>query len=379
MKKMPLTPEEKRVILATKAAKDARRLERVSKGLQITAQDRYDLNPIVVWKNVVESRIPIWHVLEEVYLDAISSVTKCDLKNKQSIEETLRDLNRISSIIWNSSADERKKHSLLENAVQLQSNSQVPPSEQLQSMMDVAQQPIPRPTQSRIDEIMGFYSSEKERFEQYLKVFCENEERAVPTDFVVLLDMIFPQPHLSLMQKKLLLCTIVKLLTGRLTLVEPTCDTARTVRDYVEMQLKNNRNIDGARAVLAKNCAESTAGCLDCKGIQARNVILHHTYMNPKACGKMLHSLLSGHGTALKAFEMYCEYWFGKEERSKQLVELLFEKHMVNIDSIMQKVGFSEEQRTEIVRLMLQKLDMTMEGVDSHISAFLANPTVLFP
>lgn len=377
MKKSPLTPEEKREILARKAEKAARRFELVSKGYQITEQERYDINPIVVWKDVVESRKPMWDVLEEVFQEANSSVRKCDLTKKGNIEETLRDLSRISSIIWNSIADERKKQSLLENAVQLQSNSQVPPSEQLQSMMDVAQQPIPRPTQSRIDEIMGFYSSEKERFEQYLKVFCENEERAVPTDFVVLLDMIFPQPHLSLMQKKLLLCTIVKLLTGRLTLVEPTCDTARTVREYVEMQLRLRHNIDGPTAVRAKHCAEST-GCLDCMGVQARNVILHHTNMNVEACRKMLHSLLSGHGTALKAFEMYCEYWFGKEERSKQLVELLFEKHMVNIDSIMQKVGFSEEQRTEIVRLMLQKLDMTIEGVDSHISAFLANPTV-FP
>jgi hypothetical protein len=253
----------------------------------------------------------------------------------------------------------------------------VPPSKELQSLMDVAQQPIPRPEQARISEIMGFYSSEKERLEQHLKVLCENEERAISTDFVVLLDSIFPQPHLSRMQKMLLLCTIVKLLTGRLTLVESTCDTARAVSDHVEMQLKNNRNIDGPTAVRAKRCAESTS-CLDCMGVQARSVILHHTYMNPEACRKMLHSLLSGHGTALKAFEMYCEYWFGKEERSKQLVELLFKKYVVDIDCIVQKVGFSDEQRTEIVRLMLQKLDMTMEDVDSRISAFLANP-IVFP
>jgi hypothetical protein len=378
---MPLTLEQKERILAqkaaTKAAKAARRFELVSKGFQITEQERYDINPIVVWNDVSKSRKPMWDVLEEVFQEANSSVTTCDWKNKQSLKAALGDLHRINSIIETSSADERKKQYLLQEAVRLQSDSQVPPSEQLQSMMDVAQQPIPRPTQSRIDEIMGFYSSEKERLEQHLKVLCENEDRAIQTDFVVLLDSIFPQPHLSRMQKMLLLCTIVKLLTGRLTLVESTCDTARAVSDHVEMQLKNNRNIDGPTAVLAKRCAEST-GCLDCTGVQARNVILHHTCMNPEACRKMLHSLLSGHGTALKAFEMYCEYWFGKEERNKQLLELLFKKYVVDIDCIVQKVGFSDEQRTEIVRLMLQKLDMTMEDVDSRISAFLANP-IVFP
>jgi hypothetical protein len=225
---------------------------------------------------------------------------------------------------------------------------------------------------------MGFYSSEKERLKQHLEVLCENEDRAIQADFVELLENIFPQSHMSLKQRILLLCTIVKILTGRLTLVEPICDTARRVRDHVEMQLKNKRNIDGSIAVQAKNCAEST-GCLDCIGAQARNVILHHSDMTVEACRKMLHSLLTGHKSALKAFEMYCEYWCGeKNMRNKKLVELLFEKHMVRINHIVQKVGFSDEQRTEIVRLMLQKLGMTIEYVDSHISAFLADPTV-FP
>jgi hypothetical protein len=379
---MPLTPEEKKEILdrkaATKAAKDARRVERKENEVPKTEQELYDSNPIPYWSTVIESKNPIWDALEGVFQDAISSVTECDPTKKVDIEESLRELGQIRFVIESAENDERKKKNLLEKAVHLQSNSQVPPSKELQSLMVVAQQPIPRPEQARISEIRGFYISEKERLEQNLKVICENEERTIPLDFVEILDRIFLQSHMSLEQRKLLQCTIFKILTGKLTLVEPTCGTAQTVYDHVERQLEKNRNIDGAIAVCAKHCAEST-GCLDCMGAQARNVILHHTYMKVEACRKMLHSLLSGHKTALKAFEMYCEYWFGKENmRNKQLVELLFEKHIVRINHIVQKVGFSDEQRTEIVRLMLQKLDMTMEDVDSHISAFLADPSA-FP
>jgi hypothetical protein len=379
---MPLTPEEKREFLArkaaTKAAKDARRSERLKEELQLTVQDRYDRDPITFWESVVKSRNPIWGALEGVFQYAISSVTTCDLNNRQSVEAVLRDLHSVKSIIESEENAVTQKTYLLEQAVRLQFNSQVPPSEELQSLMDVAQQPIPRPTQSRIDEIMGFYSSEKERLEQHLKVLCENEDRAIPADFVELLENIFPQSHMSLKQRILLLCTIVKLLTGRLTLVEPTCNTAINVSCHVQRQLDKKHNIDGSIAVLAKHCAEST-GCLDCMGAQARNVILHHSYMTVEACRKMLHSLLTGHKTSLKAFEMYCEYWCGeKNMRNKQLVELLFEKHMVRINHIVQKVGFSDEQRTEIVRMMLEKFGMTIEDVDSRISAFLADPTV-FP
>ena len=100
--------------------------------------------------------------------------------------------------------------------------------------------------------------------------------------------------------------------------------------------------------------------------------------MNVEACKKILNSLLTGHKTAYNAFQMYCEYWCSKNIHHQQLVKRLFGEHMAQINNIVQKIGFSDDQQTEIVRLMLEKLGMTIEDVDSRISVFLANPTV-FP
>jgi hypothetical protein len=54
---------------------------------------------------------------------------------------------------------------------------------------------------------------------------------------------------------------------------------------------------------------------------------------------------------------------------------MLIPEFAVRTNHFLEVKRFSEEHRGEIVRLILEKLDMTMEQVDSHVSAFLTNPS----
>jgi hypothetical protein len=329
------------------------------------------------WKKVVDVQIPKFTDIHKAFENACRSVHECDTTSRESLEMTMSSLVVIIKHMNTARNAELSKNEFLKIALELHSQAQIKPSEELHSLMTLAQQQIPRPAQEKLDEIMEFYSSQMERLQHCLQEVSEREKRELPANFLKCLDIVFPKSHLSNNQIMMLICTIVKLLSGGLTLSEPTCYDAKSVCYHVDSQLKKKHNIDGSIAVKAKHCSEQ--GCLDCMGAQARNVILHHTHMDPEAVKKMLHSLLTGHKTAYKPFQMYCEYWCKtKPFEYQQMFKRLFGEHVDSIDQIVQKIGFSDEQRTEIVRLMLQKLGMTIEGVDSHISAFLENPSV-FP
>jgi hypothetical protein len=381
---MPLTAEEKDAILAkkaaTKAAKKDRRSERLSFLAAKSPVDFYIENPMSYWIKVVDVEIPKWTDIVKAFENARRSVHECDTTSRESLEMTMSSLVVIIKHMNTARNAELSKNEFLKIALELHSQAQIKPSEELQSLMTLAQQQIPRPAQEKLDEIMEFYSSQMERLQHCLQEVSEREKRELPANFINCLDIVFPDSCISKegKQRMMLMCTIVKLLSGQLTLSAPTCDCAKEVSSHVDKQLEKRHNIDGSKAVKAKICAEQT-GCLDCMGAQARNVILLHKHMDLEAFKKMLHSLLTGHKTAYEAFKMFCKYWYEKKPfEYQQMFKRLFGEHVDSIDNIVQKIGFSDEQRTEIVRLMLEKLSMTIEEIDSYISAFLENPSV-FP
>jgi hypothetical protein len=384
----PQTQTKKELLAAAKAAAKAlRRNEAMQLKLQLQdpqetlQQDVYDLESINYWKRVLDAmkKANDWQsVLDKFKENREQIESACASQSVLQIEDLTRINNVLKRMYNDMVSKQNQAERVLNEAISFQRNSQVPMSEEARILMDQALQPQVHPEQATIDAILEFYNVQKERLENCLQEAVERDKRNVPKDFVKLLDGIFPTPHI-IVQNLLLLCTIVKILVGGITFSPPSCDTAINVRGHVHRQLANSRNVDGSTAVLAKHCAEGVNHCLDCAGVQACNVQLLHEIMFPEAIQKMLYSLLKGHDTALEAFLKFCEIQcrlkFDPEcitvpehlifLRYNSLIEMFIPDFAVRVKR------FSEEQRGEIVRLILERLGMTMEQVDSHISAFL--------
>jgi len=391
------TKEEIAQILADKAAKKAAKQERradswQSKVPETTPQERYDRDQKLCWKEVVDARCKKsdWEFVFGTFESKREQiVSACSSLRIDQIEDAIR-YNKENRRWYDGNVS--KEHTadwLLQQAVSFQKSSKVQMSEEAQFLMAQALQPQSRPEQAKIDAILEFHSFQKERLERCLQEATARDNHNVPRDFMTCLDGIFPKSHMSERQALLLYCTTVKILVGGIEFSPPSCDTAINVRYHVHMQLENRRNVDGSIAVRAKHCAEGDMNCLDCAGVQAHNVLLLHNHMFAEAVRKMLHSLLSGHDTALEAFLKFCEIqckskfepkYTGVPEfylflRYRSLIKMLIPEFAVRTNPCLKVTRFSEEHRGEIVRLILEKLGMTMEQVDLHVAAFLTNPS----
>jgi len=93
----------------------------------------------------------------------------------------------------------------------------------------------------------------------------------------------------------------------------------------------------------------------------------------------MIFSLLNGHETALEALwkflEMACYKIFRKDShlcaRYSVLIDVFFSKSHRNYYDFQR---FSEEQRGEIATMILKHCGMTIEEVESRITAFRSTP-----
>lgn len=212
---------------------------------------------------------------------------------------------------------------------------------------------------------------------------CEKEaiskaRQEAPAKFVKCLIDMFPQlAELN----KLILCVILKLLFGRIKFVKPRCNTAINVRRHLHVQDLKQRNVDGSIAARAKICADNTK-CLDCTGIQAWNVLRHHHgCMYNCAIKKMLISLLNGHETALEAFWKFLKIEYNYKidvvpyivGTYSSLIDMFIPQfhRMEHFDDFQR---FSDKERGEIANMILEQCGMTIEEVESRITAFLSKP-----
>lgn len=237
-------------------------------------------------------------------------------------------------------------------------------------------QHVPLPEQEKFEEV-GTFIAQKEQPATSETESISKARQEAPAKFVVCLIKMFPQ---SIELNKLPLCVILKLLFGRIDFVKPRCKTAIDVRRHLHIQDLNNRNVDGSIAAKAKVCAENS-GCLDCTGIQSWNVLRHHGFMYVRPIKKMLFSLLNGRETALEAFWKFLEMEYDCKfddgpcivGRYSSLIDMFvpqFHK-MEHFDGFQR---FSDKERGEIAKMILDQCGMTIEEVESRITAFLSEP-----
>ena len=380
-------PTKKEILAARAAAKAAdkarKRLNQAMKfEVQETPQEVYDRTQQPYWKRVVDAQNDAmnWkYVLDKFHGYRPQIELTCSSQTVRQIEDSISFNYQLKRMDDGMMVNKMNADRVLREAISFQTSSQAHMSKEARSLMDQALQPQSHPEQATIDAILEFYNFQKERLEHCRQEAVERDNHNAPRDFLACLNGIFPKSCMPECQILLLFCTTVKILVGGITFSPPSCGTAINVRFHVQRQLANCTNVDGPTALLAKHCAEGDMHCLDCAGIQARNVQLLHGNMFPEAIQKMLYSLLKGHDTALEAFLKFCEIEcrlkFDPEcitvpehlifLRYNSLIEMFIPDFAVRVKR------FSEEQRGEIVRLILEQLGMTMEQVDSHISAFL--------
>jgi hypothetical protein len=371
---------------ATKASKKERRMNLLKMREEETEQQAYDRDPVSRWKKVIKARHDDsdWIFLKK------KIVSSCEEIKTASSSLTVHELkNAIGKICGIFTIYEQcmRRYSvakyLLNNAVELQNSSEVQLSEEVRSLIHQAQQPLFQPDQTEIDCILEFHRFQMDRLESCLQEASARENAKIANEFLSFLTGIFPESHMSQPQILLLFCTFVKILVGRITFSPPSCKTTIIVSNHVQKKLAKNRNVDESIVNLSKICAEGDIHCLDCAGVHAYNILLLNVNMYDEAFRNMLYSLLSGHDTALKAFFDFCAKQckvFCKPEKMSDPAHHVFLQYQFLIEMLISQFSlkenlFFEEYQGEIVKLILEKIGMTMEQVDSHVSAFLTNPS----
>ena len=329
------------------------------------------------------------------------SLTLCE------INEGFQLINTLKKLLNDASSAKDLADTLGRNALNFRT--------QLESQSEEAQGPAPENAEARVFVpehaearvfvpeharlIQSFIESEQARLALCQKEAIAVDKQKVPNDFIDCLSQMFPQSNKIY---RMILCAFIKILVSGITFSEPTCETTIRVLTHYHTKAMRNRNrttqsekiheVDGSIVVSAKHCAEGDKKCLDCAGVQALNVVHHHYgYMTDAAIKKMLVSLLNGHKTALEALSEYlvinCNYKFEPRRDSSENYQLQQNRAQRYDDLIMifnyqfcrrchfsEIEQFSQEQHGEIVRLLLEHLGMTIEQVDSHITAFLSTP-----
>ena len=414
--KQQLTEAEKAAILAKKAAAKEEKNMRRGEKLKVKAQkvpetpfEKYKKDPDAFEKRVEDEQknaLLCWNRLNVEYKILVQSMVVNLSSTLCEINEGFQRINKLKTLLNDASSAKDLADTLGRNALNFRT--------QLESQSEEAQGPAPEnaeaqclapenaearvfvPEHARL--IQSFIESEQARLALCQKEAIAVDKQKVPNDFIDCLSKMLPQSNKIY---RMILCAFIKILVSGITFSEPTCETAISVLAHYHTQAMRNRKrtqsekiheVDGSNVVRAKHCAEGDKKCLDCAGVQALNVVHHHCgYMTDAAIKKMLVSLLNGHKTALEALSEYllikCNYKFeprrdlsenyqlqqNRAQRYDDLI-MIFNHQFCRRCHFSEIEQFSQEQHGEIVRLLLEHLGMTIEQVDSHITAFLSTP-----
>jgi hypothetical protein len=390
--KQQLTKEEKAEILAKKAATKAAKNKRKVAIRELKAQDvpktpfeKYAENPKAfeeTLKNAQEKALSCWKRLKWEYhtcrdrskdvssSSTLSTITECMLYNDM-----------LKTSLDNASSAQDLANTLGRDALTYRAQS------------EEAQGPAPESAEPQIffqecaRLVQTFLELDQARLATYQTKAIEIETQTVPVDFFDCLSRMFPQTNET---NRMILCAFIKILVDGITFSGPTCEIAISVLYHYRVQDKKNHELDVSKVVLAKHCAEGEKKCLACAGVQALNVVRRYSgRMTDPAINKMLVSLLNGHETALNALSEYIEIlcrdkfkpnrdseedYQQQQNRAQRYCDLIMmfnHQFCRRYDHPFSGIKlFSQEQLGEIVRLLLEHLGMTIEQVESHITAF---------